>query len=68
MWFEQLTGFQEKTPENVRNNINIEGNEFVSQVNSRRFSFGKLEIPTLAELKKLNNNNIRISMDGRGRA
>jgi hypothetical protein len=52
MWFEQLTGFKEESPENVRNNIEISGNEFVSLVNSQKFSFGKLEILTLAELKK----------------
>lgn len=52
MWFEQLTGFKEESPENVRNNIKISGNEFVSLVNSQTFSFGKLEIPTLATLKK----------------
>lgn len=54
MWFEQLTGFKEESPENVRNNLEMNGNEFVSLVNSRKFSFGKLEIPTLAELKKQN--------------
>ncbi len=54
MWFEQLTGFKEESPENVRNNIKINGSEFVSLVNSRKFSFGKLEIPTLSELKKQN--------------
>jgi len=52
MWFEQLTGFKEESPENVRKNIEINGNEIVSLVNSQRFSFGKLETPTLAELKK----------------
>jgi len=56
MWFEQLTGFKEESPENVRNNIEVKGNEIVSLVNSRSFIFGKLEIPTLAELKKLNKN------------
>lgn len=54
MWFEQLTGFKEESPKNVRNNIKISGYEFVSLVNSQKFSFGKLEIPTLAELKKQN--------------
>lgn len=56
MWFEKLTGFKEESPEKVRNNIEIEGNEIVSLINSRRFSFGKLDILTLAELKKSNNN------------
>lgn len=52
MWFEQLTGFKEESPEYVRNNLRIEGNEFVSLGNSQRFSFGKLETLTLGELKK----------------
>ena len=51
MWFEQLTGFKEESPEYVRSNLRIEGNDFVSLGNSRRFSFGKLEILTLEELK-----------------
>lgn len=51
MWFEQLTGFKEESPEYVRNNLRIEGNDFVSLGNYKRFSFGKLEILTLVELK-----------------
>jgi len=54
MWFEKLTGLKEGSPENVRNNIQMSGSEFVSLVNSEKFSFGTLEIPTLAELKKQN--------------
>ncbi len=56
MWFEQLTGFKEESPENVRKNLEIKGSEIVSLVNNQRFSYGKLEIPTLAELKKQNKN------------
>ena len=52
MWFEQLTGFKEESPEYVRSNLRIEGNDFVSLGNFQRFSFGKLEILTLEELKK----------------
>lgn len=52
MWFKQLTGFKEESPAEVRNNIEISGNEFHSVINSQKFSFGKLEIPTLDELKK----------------
>lgn len=51
MWFEQLTGFKEESPEYVRNNLRIEGNDFVSLGNFKRFSFGKLETLTLEELK-----------------
>jgi len=52
MWFKQLTGFIEESPENVRNNLRIEGDSFISKVNGKRFSFGKLEILTLDELKE----------------
>jgi len=53
MWFEQLTGFKEETPTNVRNNLRIEGDSFVSKVNNKKFTFGTLQIPTLGELKKV---------------
>ena len=56
MWFEQLTGFKEESPEYVRSNLRIEGNDFVSLGNSKRFSFGKLEILTLEELKNRSCN------------
>lgn len=52
MWFEQLTGFKEGSPENVRSNLNIEDDYLVSMVNGRKFSFGSLQIPTLKELKQ----------------
>jgi hypothetical protein len=51
MWFEKLTGFKEESPENVRDKLRIEGDSFVSTVNNRRFTFGKLEIATLQELR-----------------
>lgn len=53
MWFEQLTGFKEGTPNNVRNNLRIEGDSFISKVNNKKITFGKLQIPTLGELKKI---------------
>jgi hypothetical protein len=52
MWFEKLTGFKEVSPENVRSNLRVDGDSFVSKGNNKRFTFGKLEIPTLTELKK----------------
>src|SRR5699024_5481503 len=51
-WFEQLTGFEEESPENVRAKIKVDGKDLVSLVNSRRFTYGTLEIPTLEELRK----------------
>ncbi|WP_196887586.1 hypothetical protein [Aureivirga sp. CE67] len=52
MWFEKLTGFEEESPENVRKKLIIEGDSFVSTVTNKKFAFGKLEIPTLEELRK----------------
>ena len=66
-WFEKLTGFKEISPENVRENLTVEGNSFISKVNEKRFDFGELEIPTLKELKqradslKFENNSIKVS-------
>lgn len=51
MWFEQLTGFKEGSAENVRANLEIDGDSFTSKANNKNFAFGKLEIPTLDELK-----------------
>lgn len=51
MWFEKLTGFTEKSPNYVRENLVVDGDDFISKINNKRFSFGKLEISTLFELK-----------------
>jgi len=52
MWFKELVGFEEISPENVRENISIDGTKLVSKVNGKSFQYGSLEIPTLSELKK----------------
>ena len=51
MWFEELTGFKEKTPEQVRENIEIKGNRLISKINNKEHICGKLEIPSLEEFK-----------------
>lgn len=51
MWFEKLMGFKEDSPENVRENLYIEGENIISRVNSKSYQFGTLEIPTLADLR-----------------
>lgn len=58
MWFEQLTGFKEESPEQVRNNLTIEGDSFVSKVNKQRFHFGELQIASLTDLKVESNNPV----------
>jgi hypothetical protein len=52
MWFKKLTGFTEKSPEQVRRNFIIDGTDFISKINNERFTFGSLDTPTLLQLKK----------------
>ena len=67
MWFKDLTGFQEESPENVKSKLIVENDYFISLANSKKFTFGKLEIPTLEELRNQNpqinnyNGKIRVS-------
>ena len=51
MWFETLTGFREKTPDQVRNNLSVDGEVLRSHVNGKTYICGQLDIPTLDELK-----------------
>jgi len=51
MWFKQLTGFNEESPEQVRRNLKIVDDTFVSSANNKQFGFGKLQVATLSELK-----------------
>lgn len=51
MWFNKLTGFDERSPDFVRENIIIEENKLHSKVNGKSYQFGSLEIATLESLK-----------------
>ena len=51
MWFEELTGFTEENPKQVRENIEIKGSKLISKVNSAVYNFGMLEVVSLGELK-----------------
>lgn len=66
MWFEELTGFKEESPENVRNNIRVKGNKLISVVNGSEYIFGELKTPLLEELREqsapLNKYNSEISI------
>jgi hypothetical protein len=44
-WFEQLTGFRETSPVEVRGNIVVEGNRLISRVIGREMVWGRLETP-----------------------
>ena len=52
MWFETLTGFPEKSPQQVRENITVDGQALTSHVNGKVLVYGQLETPTLAELRE----------------
>ena len=56
MWFKNLTGFEELSPEYVRENLTIETNAFRSKANNQTFSFGSLELPTLEQLRTIDLN------------
>lgn len=51
MWFETLTGFKEISPDQVRANIVIVGDTITSKVNDKKMVCGRLETPTLGELR-----------------
>jgi len=55
-WFEKLTGFKEESPEQVRQNIGLRGEQLVSKVNGKTYQCGTLEIPTLEYLRDLVNS------------
>ncbi len=50
-WFEQLTGFREDSPGQVRENMAVDGERLTSLVSGREFSCGRLETPSLGHLQ-----------------
>ena len=50
-WFEVLTGFRETSPSQVRENITVDGDTLTSLVNRKAFTCGRLETPSLGELR-----------------
>lgn len=53
MWFENLTGFREESPAQVRSKLEANGNTITSSINGNSMTCGQLETPTLAELRAL---------------
>jgi hypothetical protein len=51
MWFERLIGCPEGSPQQVRENIVVEGEFLKSRVNGITMAFGRLETPSLAEMR-----------------
>lgn len=52
MWFASLVGFPEENPDQVRNNLELDGTTLRSLANGRELNCGRLEIPSLAELRQ----------------
>ena len=58
MWFQKLTGFTEESHKQVQSNISIEDGVLKSLVNGKTYHCGRLEIPTLEELREQFDANI----------
>ena len=52
MWFEALMGFPEESPQQVRKHILVDGEFLKSQVNGHSIAYGRLETPSLGELRE----------------
>lgn len=52
MWFNELTGFREESPAQVRENLTVDGMKLKSRINGKEYICGKLETPSLAELRE----------------
>ena len=50
-WFEELTGFRERSYEETQKNIEIDGHTLRSKVNGQAYVIGELETPSLGELR-----------------
>ena len=51
-WFEKLTGFREESPSQVRENLIVDNEKMRSLVNGKTFAYGRLETPSLGELRQ----------------
>jgi hypothetical protein len=51
-WFEKLTGFRETSASEVRKNIALDGETLTSSVNGNVMVCGRLETPSLADLRE----------------
>jgi len=58
MWFEQLTGFAESSPEQVYKNLSCDGSILKSKVNNKQYDIGSLKTPSLADLRDQVKNAI----------
>ncbi|MCP5538358.1 MAG: hypothetical protein H7A51_19255 [Akkermansiaceae bacterium] len=68
MWFEQLTGFTETSPVDVRQQLELSDTKIKSSVNGRSWECGTLEIVKLGDLRKriesiATNSPLRVTED-----
>lgn len=52
MWVEELMGFDEGSPDQVREQCRVEAGELVSLVNQKRFQLGEFHLLSLAEIRE----------------
>src|SRR6056297_3597853 len=50
-WFTKLTGIDEESPAQVRQELSVDGQHLVCP-DGKRIAFGRFETPTLSELRK----------------
>lgn len=65
MWFEDLFGFAEQSPEYLRQHLSRTGTRLNSKAKKKSFDCGTLEIPTLEDLR---TNAAAITRDSTERA
>jgi hypothetical protein len=51
-WFEELTGTRETSPEQVRRDLTLDGETLTSSANRRQMVCGRLETPSLSDLRQ----------------
>jgi hypothetical protein len=51
-WFEDLTGIRERSPDHVRARLDLRGERLISKANGRSWRVGRLETPSLYELRQ----------------
>lgn len=52
MWFEELTGFKEVSPNQVRKNLSLDGDKLTSEVTGNSMICGTLTTPSLGNLRE----------------
>jgi hypothetical protein len=51
-WFEELLGFTERTPDGVREKLQLDGTRVRSKITSKSYECGRLEVVSLQELRE----------------